>query len=246
MRIGKVATVCCCVIATQMLLGGTHGAGELATTVEKVEKSSQPAANTNVAPDVIATVLDKPITRGQLVAAETEYNRERQTAEEFAKWQRYSRRKLLLMAIGGPLRRAYAEREGLEPTEAEIEKLAELLGTASKQTLKDTTPQQRAGMKRVSRIFAEATLLELKIAHAQWKEHGGAIGAGSLGSCVAFVGERAQLEADIEAERLVFHDAEIEAMFWDALADHRQRADVVIKEPERVAEFFAEQMARVE
>lgn len=211
-----------------------------------VEKSAGPAvAKTAGKVDVIATVLDKPILRKQLVAAATEFNRQRMSAEEFSKWQKYSRRKLLVMAVGGPLRRAYAEREEIEPTEAELDRLMALYANAGKQPQQAETAEQRAGMAKARKLFAEAVLLELKVAHAQWKEHGGAVGAGSLGSCVAFEGEFAQLKEDVKAKRLVFHDAEIEKMFWLAIADERQRADVVIKDRERVAKFFAEQMARI-
>lgn len=186
----------------------------------------------------IASVLGEPLSRDTLVAVSTEHHRKTMSPEEFAEWQVYSHNKLLVTAIRAPLIKAYAEREGLEPTTADKRTYLNLLrGPADKAA--NQAGADDPAMVRVRNEFATRVVRDYKVGRALWKEHGGTVGFGSLGGCMPFEAQQAFLRAEVEAGRLVFHDPQTEEQFWNAIMDKGQLADVVVEEPARIESYFA-------
>ena len=190
----------------------------------------------------IATVLGESIGRDVLVEASTQQYREKLSPEEFNDWQRKSSDKLLVMAIRTPLIQAYADRNGLEPTDAELQPTIDRMKKTN-QRLKEKRPDlatdfESPAFLKLQRDFVRASLRDFKVGEALWKQCGGSVGFGSLGSCMAFEGQQAFFQEEAKAGHLIFHDPDIEKQFWRAIMDKRQLADVVQDDPKKIADFF--------
>jgi len=183
--------------------------------------------------EVVARVLGEPIARADLAAAATEHNRERMTPEDFAEWREDSLSKTLFRLVRNPLIKAYAERAGLEPTEAEISRSAERLGSAGAGGEPESPRKDR-----FAREWAARTLRELNVGEALWRKHGGAVGFGSLGSCTPFEAGVAFFRGEVEAGRLEFVAPDVEERFWKTADNRRLLADVVVEDPAKVAHYF--------
>jgi hypothetical protein len=190
----------------------------------------------------VATVLGEDIGRDVLVEAATEHFRQKLSPEEFSDWQRKSSDKQLVMTIRTPLIKAYAERNELEPTEAELKPTLDRMAESSRRLKAKrpdlAVPDESPAQAKFRREFVSASIRDYKVGEALWKEHGGSVGFGSLGSCMAFEGQKAFFQEEVEAARLVFHDPEIEKQFWRAIMDKQQLADVVHEDPKKISDFF--------
>lgn len=181
---------------------------------------------------VLAVVAGESVRTDAVVAPETEYNRGRMSADEFAEWREYSLNKRTVMAIRDRVLDAYAEREGLAPTDAEVDRyVAHQTEGLKKLRSARPTSVDSPGFRRVQKQFAKRTIREFKVGGALWREHGGTCGFGTLGSCTPFEAELALYQAEVEAGRLVFKDTEFEDRFWRAIANKRQLADVIHDDP---------------
>lgn len=198
--------------------------------------------------EVIATVLGKPITADQLIAAETEYNRERMPPAEFASWQTSSRHKLLLSAICHPLLEAYAQRNGLSPTAAEQRAFDQWIRAQSQNEHPEAAPKVNAKKVKSMRFWRDQWITNWKTSHALWNEHGGTLGISSFGFCLPFEARLVLLKEEAEAKRLVFHDEAIEKLFWRLVSpttreEKRREMDGVIDDPAKVEEFLNEKLS---
>lgn len=210
----------------------------LAAAVSRAEPSEMAGGEAPGGEAALARVLDEPLAAADLIAAETEFNRERMTPKEFAEWREYSHNKLLVMAVRGPLLAAYAQREGLEPTSEEIAPFAAKLSQPNRIAGQPAPAEPSAAVLRASEDFARRAIRGMKVGEALWRKHGGTCGFGTLGSCTPFEAEMTFFRGEVEASRLEFLDPDTEARFWEAIADKQQLADVVHEEPEAIEETF--------
>jgi hypothetical protein len=204
--------------AVSLLTWVTSASGQTPGSQSPQKPNSRQSTSKNQSKKtIVATVFGEELSLEAMTPAESEIKRKEMPLQEFNEWLRGYQVARIYDNIWGTVSRKYIEQEKLTVSDDERNAI-----TASvERQLKDNaespigTTLTPLEMKGISIAWARASLIDWKLCKSLYQKYGGRVGMGSLGAWTALDGQHALLREHHKAGDVKFHQAEIEAGFWE-------------------------------